>query len=877
MNNTSTPSPPRLLLRFFRWYCNPGIQYYIEGDLFEMYDRRLKQSGKRKADLLFIRDVLLLFRPGIIKPIQPNLHPVNNAIMIKSYAKIGWRNLARNKAYSFINIAGLALSMTCGILIFTFIRHHLSYDNFHPDTNRIYRIVTELHRDQIAYRSCVPAPLGQVFRNDYTFADKVARIYTEQGVLISLKEQTETVKFKETNGVAFAEPEFFEIFNFPFVQGSPQTALTKPYTAVLTESMAQKYFGNNDAIGKTFWVENKIELTITGILKDLPQNTDTKTGIFISYGSLLTYDPWLAHETNGWGGIRDGMQCYIRLQPNTSTAEVENVLPGYVTKYRRNSKNIHHYKLQSLADKHFDARYGGAISKQKLWILAVIGSFLLATACVNFINLATAQALKRAKEVGVRKVLGSIRTQLFWQFICETAIICAIGIAVAIGLATALLPYTNTLFNLNLSLNLFADPLLIGFVFALWTTVTLLAGYYPAWVLARFQPVTALKGKATQQTIGGFNTRRTLIVSQFAISQVLIIGMIVIISQIHYARNSDLGFDKEAIVMIATGNATANSKEAFKNEIARTPGVERVSICMEAPASENDWGNTILFDNRSEEVNFRTSMKCADADYVPTFGLELIAGKNITPSDSAREILVNETMIRKLELNNPDDAIGKYIIADGGAINAPIVGVIKDFHDKSLHEDIAPILITSYPEEYSNYAIKLNLANATSTIPAIEKRWTQQNPDQLFEYRFLDDSIAKFYHEEDTMLKLIEVFSFISIFIGCLGLYGLVSFVVNQKTKEIGIRKVLGCSIGNILWIFWREFAQLVIIAFAIAAPLGWWLMNTWLQNFKFQIQISPWVFAIAIISSLAVALLTVSYQVVKAAVADPVKSLRVE
>jgi len=872
-----TPSPPALFLRFFRAYCNPDIQSYIEGDLFEMYERRIKQSGKRKADIRFIIDVLLLFRPGIIRPTRITIN-VNNYNMLRSYAKIGWRNLARNKAYTTINVAGLALSMTCGILIFTFVKHHLSFDNFHQNSGRIYRIVTELHRDGIAYRSSVPSPLGGAFRNDYTFGEKVARVYTERDALITIKDKNETIKFKEADGLAFTEPEFFDIFNLPLIQGNKKTALTAPNTAVVTEAIAKKYFGSEDPIGQTFWLSNKIAFTITGILKNFPQNTDLRAGIFASYATLISYDRWLAHDTDGWGGIRDGMRCYTLLQPNVSPTEVESVLSAYVKKYRPTSKNVHQYKLQPLADVHFNAHYGGAISKQKLWILAVIGSFLLATACVNFINLATAQALKRSKEVGVRKVLGSVRTQLFWQFIFETAIICAIGIVTAIILAAAIVPYANNLFNTDVSINLFSDRLLIGFILALWIVVTLLAGYYPALVLAKFQPVTALKGKPTQQTLGGFNTRRTLIVSQFAISQVLVIGMIVIINQMQYARESDLGFDKEAIVMIgAGGDGNINGKEALKTEIARIPGVDKVSLCFGAPASDNDWGNSIRFDNSSEEVNFRTSIKSADADYLSTFGLELAAGKNLSPSDSVREMLINEVMVSKLGLKSPEDAIGKYITADGGSMHAPIVGVVKDFHDKSFHEEISPILITTFTEDYIAYAVKINMANATSALPAIEKVWAQQNPDNIFEYTFLDESIAQFYEDEDTMLKLIKTFSFISIFIGCLGLYGLVSFVVNQKTKEIGIRKILGCNIVDILWIFWKEFARLVIIAFIIAAPLGWWLMHTWLQNFKFQIHLSIWFFAIAIGGSLTIALLTVSYQVIKAAVADPVKALRIE
>lgn len=870
-------NPPGLFLKFFRWYCHPDMQDYIEGDLMEVYHVRLKTSGKRKADIKFIIDVLLLFRPGIIKPTN-GYQKLNTSGMYKNYLKIGWRNLIRNKGYSIINIAGLALSVACGIFIFSLVRQNLSFDNFHQNPDRIYRIVTELHRDVIAYRSLVPSPLGEHFRNDYTFGEKIARVYTEYDALVTLKKENELIKFKEAEGVSFTETAFFEIFNFPLLHGNEAKALTAPNTAVVTERIARKYFGDQNPIGETFWLENKIPFTVTGVLQNLPLNTDIKSEIFVSYVSLKAYDPWLASDTDGWNGIRDGMKCYVLLRPGVPTAQVEEVLSAYVKKYRPTSKNVHHYKLQPLADIHFNAQYGGAVEKRNLWILSVIGLFLIVTACVNFINLATAQALKRSKEVGVRKVLGGLRRQLFGQFIFETGMITFAGIIAAAVLSYVMAPYVNNFFKTQITINAFSDGALILFMVALGIVITLLSGYYPGLVLARFQPVAALKGKPAQQNMGGFNTRRTLIAVQFAISQVLIIGMIVIMNQMQFARQSDLGFDKDAIIMVAMGkDSTRTISTTLKNEISRIPGIEKISLCFAAPSSEDDWGNSIRFDNSSEEVNFRTSIKSADADYVSTFDLALVAGRNLLPSDTVKEMLVNEALIRKLDFQSPEDAIGKLIVANGGAIKGPIVGILKDFHDKSFHEDINPVLVTTYSDEYSKYAIKINLANAKSILETIEKIWVQQHPDQIFEYSFLDESIAQFYEAEEANLRLIQIFSFIAIFIGCLGLYGLVSFMVSQKTKEIGIRKVLGGSVTHIVWIFGKEFTRLILIAFLIAAPIGWWLMHNWLQNFRYQIEINTSTFALALGSSLLVASFTVSYQVIRTALTNPVKSLRIE
>lgn len=797
--------------------------------------------------------------------------------MLKNYLKIAIRNLQRNKVYASINVLGLALSMSCGILIFALVKHHLSFDNFHNNSNRIYRIVTEQHRDNISYTFSVPNPLGKAFRNDYTFGEKVARICTFDEQLITVKQGNEIKKFKDEEGVAFTEPEFFEIFNYPLLQGDKKTVLSEPNTAIMTERAAKKYFGDENPINKTFKLDNRIEFKITGVLKDLPNNTDRKTEIYASYPTLKSFNEWSASD-DSWGGISSQMQCFVLLRQGISPAQVEKVMPAYVKKYRPTAKNVHHYKFQPLAEMHFDARYSGPMDKKNLWVLSFIGLFLIITACVNFINLATAQALKRSKEVGVRKVLGSLRMQLFWQFISETGLITIVGASVAIVLAFIALPYVNTWFNSQISINVIGDWQLMLFIVSLIVVVTLFSGSYPGLILAGFQPVLALKGKLSQQNIGGFNTRRTLIITQFAISQVLIIGMVIIANQMKYAQQSDLGFQKDAIVMVPIASASnLSTQKTLQNQFAAINGVEKVSIFNRPPASSAGWSTSIRFDNRAEDEVFRVNIKSADDQYVPTFGLELVAGRNVFPADSMRECLVNETFIRKLNLRSPQDVIGKTISMNNGRMSGPIVGVIKDFHDKSFHEEINPVCIAEIAPNYETYGIKLNMANAQSTLAAVEKIWTKAHPDQIYEYQFLDETIAEFYETESIMLKLIQAFSGIAIFIGCLGLYGLVSFMVAQKTKEIGIRKVLGGTISNIIWIFGKEFSRLIVIAFLVAAPLAWWLMNSWLQDFKFHIDIKPEVFILAIASTFVVATLTVGYQVMKAALMNPVKSLKSE
>lgn len=776
-----------------------------------------------------------------------------------------------------INIFGLGLGSACAILIFLLVRYHLSFDNFHADPDRIYRVVTEQHRDNISYSNYVPNPLGKVFREDYTFSEQVARVATFDQELISVNSGKEIKKFKEENGVAFTETAFFNIFNYPLLQGDIKTALTEPNTAILTERLAKKYFGSSNPIGKVLRVDNRVDLRITGVLKNLPVNTDRETEIYASYSTLRTYEEWFARD-DFWGGMSSAMQCFVRLKPGISLEQVEKVLSAYSTKYRANSKNVHHYKLQPLSDIHFDSRYGGVMEKKNLWALAFIGLALVITSGINFINLATALAVKRAKEVGVRKVLGGSRKQLFWQFITETGLLMTFAMVLAIGLTFMVIPYVNDWFNSQLSFNPIADRSLAIFIITLTLVITFFAGSYPGLILTGFKPVEVFQNKVTRWNVAGFNIRRVLIIFQFAISQILVISMIVISSQMHYARQSDIGFDKEAIVMLPIGSgSTATTNHTLKNRLSEIAGVKQVSLCFTAPTSHDDWNTDIGYDNRPENEPFKVSVKAGDEHYVPAFGLELVAGRNIFPSDSVREFLVNETFVRKLNLSSPEQVIGKTISVDGGEVKAPIVGVLKDFHDKSFHEDISAICIMPSYDLYNRFAVKVNPTNLKATLAGMDRIWSEVYPNEVYEHEFLDAQIGKFYETEETMLRWTEVFACIALFIGCMGLYGLVSFMAVQKTKEIGIRKVLGGSILQILWIFGKEFSVLILIAFLIATPLAGWLMSSWLQHFTYHIELSMWTFIPAIGATLIIAGLTVGYKSVAAALANPVKSLRSE
>ena len=796
--------------------------------------------------------------------------------MIRNYIKIAWRNLRRHKAYAAINVVGLSLGIACGILIFTLVNYHLNFDNFHPYKDRIYRLVTDFHGEEVGHTQGVPSPLGKAFRNDFTFAEKVARVKKDGDILISIPSDGPLKKFKEESGIAFAEPEFFEIMDFPLVQGDKKSALVEMNSAVSTDKLAKKYFGNEPAIGKLIKIDNRIDVRITGILKDIPPNTDRNQEIYISYNTLRQYSRWLASDSS-WGGVNSEMQCFLRLKPGVNKAAVENALVGTVKKYYTGRDvNVWRFKMQPLSDIHFNNDYDGNTDKKYLWALGFVGIFLIVTACVNFVNLATAQALNRSKEVGVRKVLGSLPRQLFWQFIAETFLIAAFAMVVAYGLAELTLPWLNQLFQSRMSINILRDVELATFLALLLAMVVFLSGSYPGLVLARFQPVVALKGKLNQKHIGGFSLRRILVVTQFAISQMLIIGTIVIASQMRYAQTADLGFDRKAIVVIPIPMNDKVKMSTLRTRLSEISGVEKISLCYQPPAANSNNTTGVRFNNSDKEENWGINVKDGDDQFLSTFGIQLVAGRNLYPSDTMREYLVNEAFVKKYPTLKPQDVIGKNLTINGDR-TAQIVGVMKDFHNYSFRENIYPIVVSTNVEQYRNCAIKINMKSARSLLPAMEKIWNETYPEYLYNYEFLDERIGKFYEMDNIMLKLIEGFSLIAILIGCLGLYGLVSFMALRKTKEIGVRKVLGAGVGSILWMFGKEFSQLLVIAFAIAAPIAWWVMKKYLQDFKFQIPIGAGIFLIAILVTFMIAALTVGYRSMQSALANPVKSIRTE
>ena len=792
--------------------------------------------------------------------------------------------MLRYKAYTALNVLGLTLGMTCAILIFMMVKFHLSFDQYHSKANRVVRIVSHFNTpDGDFYTPGVPAPLGDAARSEIAPLEKVSMVYNENNVTVALMEgNVPTKKFKEDNGgVFFVEPDLFSILDLKILKGNIQD-LKQPNVVFLTEKIAKKYYGDADPIGKILRFDARLNVKVVGIVQDFPSNTDIKGAMIASYITRGTYSPdWEKFMKSHWGGVNSATQCYALLKPNTTIAQVQKLTPAFMAKYYTNAEERKSRLLyvQPLADMHFNDNYNGVIPKKMITTLGIIGLLLLITACINFINMATAQALKRSKEVGVRKVMGSSRGQLFWQFIAETAIIAIVAGIIAYILSSALFPLlSNWQEELIGYRMIFAELIDLRFWIIFILTILLvifISGSYPGFVLSGFNPVMALKGKISTQSLGGISIRKALVVTQFVITQILVIGTIVVSSQMNHFIKSEMGFKHDAILQMPVPQKDAIKLATLKMQLKNLPSIEKVTYVWTPPMSQSHNTTNVKYDTRQTDEKFSLNTKFADEDYVGLYGIKIVAGRNIAHIDTMRETLVNEEMVKRLGEKTNDKVLNKILEFNGKKLT--IVGVVQDYHVMTLHEKIPALAITSETRMYQTVAVKMNMADAQNTIKKLDKIWSTTFPDFVFEYEFYDEAIGKMYRMETAMLGLIQAFALIAILIGCLGLYGLVSFMVAQKTKEVGVRKVLGASVGQILWLFGKEFSLLILIAFAIAAPAAWWVLNGWLQDFEYRISIGVGVFAVAIFVTGMIAVITVGWQSSRAALANPVKSLRTE
>ncbi len=808
--------------------------------------------------------------------------------MLQNYLKIAFRNIVRHKGYSVINIAGLSIGIAASLLLFLVLRYEFSYDKFQKNYNNIYQVVTEdkFAGQDLHYTVGVPYPALESFKANFPDLPFGA-LYASYGSQVTVLKNTGAAsgtgnpKYIEDNGVIYADENLFSVFDYNWLQGD-RMVLSKPNTAVLTTATAEKYFGGwKEAVGKMLMIDNATTLRVEGIIETPPANTDFPLQLIGSFETFKKIDNPNGYTTD-WGHITSNFQVFTLLPSHVSPKTINNQLDAFSKKqYPPNNRVVskQHF-LHPLSEVHFDTRFENlgdhVISKTTLKVLAFIGLLIIVMACINFVNLSTAQAVGRSREVGVRKVLGSSRSQLFGQMMGETGLIVFISVLFAVGIAYLALPFVKHIVSIKEPLSMFDADTLV-FLVVIFIVATFLSGLYPSMVLSGFRPALALKNKITSANVGGISLRRALVVLQFGISQVLIIGTIIAISQMNFIKNDDIGFNKDAVYLIHSNSDSAllARQEAFKTAVLQIPGAKSISFASDVPSSDNNSSTNFSFDMKPDE-DFMLYLKFADHEYFKTFGLTMLAGRPFTKSDTMHEVVINETLVRRLGLKSPEDAIGKSLRI-GRNSWLPVVGVMKDFKTNSLREQIKPLMISSLNNFYSVTAVKLHSSDMQRAQAAIQKKWDEFFPEYANTSLFMDETIENFYAQEKQLSDLYKIFAGLAIFISCLGLYGLVSFLAVQKTKEVGIRKVLGASVGSIVYLFSREFTILIGFAFIIAAPVAWYVMSDWLNNFQFRVPLSAGVFILAIVISLFIAWITVGYKALQAALANPVKSIRSE
>lgn len=817
--------------------------------------------------------------------------------MLKNYFTIAIRTLWKNKVFTVINILGLAIGISASLVIYLLVNFHFTFDKFENDNDRIYRVVSNFTFSTEAYfNSGVSSPLAAAARKEIAGLDAVIPFRTwEDDPKISVPQpgKSDPKIFKHESNIVFADSNYFNLINYKWLAGSSKTALLNPYQTVLTKSSAQHFFAGLTAaqvIGKEMYINDSIRATITGVVEDLEKNSDFTFKTFIAY-STLENTSLKPGDWNEWDNTNGAQQLFVKLSAGSNATTVGKQLTQLQKKYSNNDPNDHSkrwFTLQPLSDLHFNADYGvygsPVANYPTLYSLLAVAAFLLILGCINFINLTTAQASKRAKEIGIRKTMGGSKNQLIIQFLSETFLLTFTATLLSVLLTPLILKAFAGFIPDTLHFSLTAQPTVLIFLFLLMIIVTLLSGFYPALVLSGYKPVLVLKNQAYTNT-GKTRTawlRKSLSISQFVIAQVFIMATILVSKQIHYSLNKDMGFKKDAIVYMQTNyyDTVPNHKYVLMDKLKAIPGVATVSLCTNPPSSNSTWSSTVKYKDGKKEVEADVQQKYGDSNYIQLYHVKLLAGKNIETTDTLTSILINETYAHILGFQQPEKAVGKFLDFDDRKI--PIAGVVADFNQASLHEKVKPLMIGSRSLIERNISIALQPLNEAGTnwknaIGKIENAWKEVYPADDFEYHFLDEDIAKYYTAEKNVSSLLSWATGLAVFISCLGLLGLVIYTTTQRTKEIGVRKVLGASVAQIVSLVSKDFIMLVLFAFVIASPLAWLGMNKWLENFAYRTDISWWIFLISGVAMTVVSFITLGFQTIKAAIANPVMSLRSE
>ena len=782
--------------------------------------------------------------------------------MFKNYLKIALRNLSKYKTYSFINILGLAVGMACTIIILLWIQNEFSYDRFHEKADNIYRVL-QVWPETNSHSATGPGPLAVALKAEYPEIKNSARIFPNVRRPLRFEDKVFQVR------VCGVESSFVEIFTFPFVKGNSEKSFSDPNFIILTEETAAKYFGDEDPIGKILyfeWWSRWLEFHVTGVVKNVPSNSHLQFDILIPFSfvtaSGMTIDSW----------ANFAYHSYVQLEENVDLEAVNQKIAGTIKRHYSDSKaNV---ELEPLLNIHLYNYFGGGLIIY-IYIFGTIGIFILIIACMNFMNLSTARSLNRAKEVGMRKVVGSHRLQLIGQFLGESVLLAFLALFFAIILVELLLPPINFLLDKNLTLHYSGTVILSLIAIAVITGI--ISGSYPAFYLSSFRPVTVLKGKVSAGSKSPI-FRKVLVITQFIISILLIIGALTVYKQLDYIQNKELGFEKEHIVNFQMGGSFYDKYETIKQELLRHPDI--LSIAQTNFSCHGGFATShVNWEGRQNNENTTLAIHAVDFDFQKMFDVEMVQGRFFSrdfQTDVWQSFILNETAVKFMELESP---IGKQFSCDlpFAEGKGKIIGVVKDFHFRSLHNEIAPLILVIHPWWYTDAYIKISAGNVPNTLNFIQNKLKELVPEFPFELHFLDEVVDQLYQTEQRAGVLVRYGTFLALFIACLGLFGLTAFTTEQRIKEIGIRKVLGASVPGIIQLLTKEFTKCIIIANLLALPIAWYVMRQWLQNFAYRINSGWWIFLLAGSMALVIALLTVSYQSLKAALANPVESLRYE
>lgn len=874
-------TPPKWADRFLEWYCNPSLLEGIQGDAYELYNRTLKNRSRRVANVEYVWNVLRFFRWSNIRRSQPQ--PAANFMMLKNYFTVFKRDFVRQNGYSFLNVFGLAIGIACFLLISLYIRDEYSFDRMHSKADRIYRIHEIMQSNGVGERSASqPFPVAEALLNDHgSQIEKTVRFFNYQAPTLALATIDNKKEFNESR-IFCTDSTFFDVFDFHLIEGDPKTALNTPQTIVLTESMAKKYFEGENAVGKYLKFQGNTNLLVTAVMEDVPSNTHFQFDALISFSSLDQVFDFRVPQR--WHWFWNPCWTYLLLRDKSDAAAVQAAMPAFVEKYfpefLRNDVTMELFPLTGIHLKSsMDYEIQPNSSLTTVYVFASIAIFVLLIACINFINLSTARAANRAKEVGMRKTLGGHRIQLITQFLFESILVCFLSIIIAIAIVVLTLPIFNAFAEKTITIAALSEPFYLLMLTLLPLGVGIISGIYPAFVLSSFKPITALKGNLNRESGSVF--RKSLVVVQFTLSIILLVGTGVAIDQLKMLQKNDTGFTRENVLMIPVMRSpVAGNFRSLKNEFLRNPNTLGVTAVEEMVGAKHQVGN-YLFEGLPEARPF--PRLCVHYDFTKTFDIPLVAGRDFSEdvnTDDSLALVVNETFVKQMGWDSNEAALGKKF---GSGANRRIIGVVKDFNFTSRHQPIRPLVLElntaprAFDVRIKYMAVRISGDDVTATIDWLAQQWKTQVPGWPFEYFFLEQNLQNLYKAENKMGKITIVFSGLSILVACLGLFGLSTYMAEQRKKEMSIRKVLGGSSLNIFMLFSQHFFTLILIANVVAFPLAYVLMKQWLASFAYHVDINFGLFAIAGLAAATVALLTICYQALRSANSNPAEVLKRE